>query len=57
MTNFAVMQALPRIAEQSPAEGLFTESLMAAIAQSDARGQGPPARLPGKACRQGGEGT
>jgi hypothetical protein len=32
MSNFAVMQALPRIAELSQAEGLFVESLMAAIA-------------------------
>lgn len=35
LSNFAVMNALPRIAEVSPAQGLFTESLMAAIAQSD----------------------
>jgi (methylthio)acryloyl-CoA hydratase len=34
MSNFAVMQALPRIAEQSQSEGLFTESLMAAVAES-----------------------
>ena len=32
MTAFAVMHALPRIVEQSPAEGLFTEALMAAVA-------------------------
>jgi (methylthio)acryloyl-CoA hydratase len=39
MSNFAVMQALPRIADQSMAEGMLTESLMAAISQStdDAR--------------------
>ena len=35
LSNFAVMQALPRIAEMGPDEGLFTESLMAAIAQGD----------------------
>ena len=29
------MHALPRIAEQGQAAGLFTESLMAAIAQAD----------------------
>lgn len=35
LSNFAVMQALPRIAEQPQAQGLFTEALMAAIAQGD----------------------
>ena len=35
LSNFAVMHALPRIAEMGPAEGLFTEALMAAIAQGD----------------------
>ena len=30
MTAFAVMQALPRIAEQAPGAGLFTEAPMAA---------------------------
>ncbi len=34
MTNYAVMHALPRIAESSQDGGLFTESLIAAIAQS-----------------------
>lgn len=34
-TNFAVMHALPRIAESDPATGYLTESLMAAIAQGD----------------------
>ena len=34
MTAFAVMHALPRIVEQSPSEGLFTESLMAAVASN-----------------------
>ncbi|GAP37505.1 enoyl-CoA hydratase [Piscinibacter sakaiensis] len=35
LSNFAVMHALPRIAEQGQAAGLFTEALMAAIAQGD----------------------
>lgn len=34
MTNFALMHALPRIAEQPSDHGLFTEALMASIAQS-----------------------
>jgi enoyl-CoA hydratase/carnithine racemase len=34
LSNFAVMHALPRIADQSQSEGLFTESLMAAVAES-----------------------
>ncbi len=34
ITNFAVLHALPRIAESDPASGLLTESLMAAIAES-----------------------
>ena len=33
LTNFAVLQALPRIAESDPASGYLTEALMAAIAQ------------------------
>jgi (methylthio)acryloyl-CoA hydratase len=35
LSNFAVVQALPRIADMPPQEGLFMESLMAAIAQGD----------------------
>jgi enoyl-CoA hydratase/carnithine racemase len=35
LSNFAVMHALPRIADMSQDEGLFAESLMAAIAQGD----------------------
>ena len=35
LANFAVVQALPRIAEMGREEALFTESLMAAIAQGD----------------------
>lgn len=40
-TNFAVLQALPRIAEANPREGFLMESLMAAIAQGtdDAKGR------------------
>ena len=34
VTNYAVMHALPRIAEADPAAGYLTESLMAAVAQS-----------------------
>ena len=34
MTNFALTHALPRIAEQPADHGLFTEALMASIAQS-----------------------
>lgn len=34
LSNYAVMHALPRIAQASQAEGLFTESLMAAVAES-----------------------
>jgi enoyl-CoA hydratase/carnithine racemase len=35
LTNFAVMQALPRIAEMDPASGYVAEALMSAIAQAD----------------------
>ena len=35
LSNFAVVHALPRIAEMGQTEGLLTESLMAAIAQGD----------------------
>ncbi len=33
LTNFAVMHALPRIAQSDPASGYLTEALMAAVAQ------------------------
>jgi enoyl-CoA hydratase/carnithine racemase len=39
MSNFAVMHALPRIADQSQSEGLFTESLMAAVAEGTPEAQ------------------
>ena len=35
LTNFAIMQALPRIAEMAPQSGFAVEALMASIAQSD----------------------
>ncbi len=54
LSNYAVVQALPRIASQGPAEGLFTESLMAAIAQGDdAAKQRMQAFLDGKAGKVG----
>lgn len=39
VSNFAVMHALPRIADQSQSEGLFTEALMAAVAGSTPQAQ------------------
>ncbi len=39
MSAFAVMHALPRIVEQSPGEGLFTEALMAAAASNTPEAQ------------------
>lgn len=35
LANYAVVQAMPRIIEQSPSEGYFTEMLMVGIAQND----------------------
>ena len=35
LSNYAITQALPRIAELPPAEGLFVESLISSIAQGD----------------------
>ena len=35
LTNFAVLQALPMIAEANPQTGLLMESLMATVTQSD----------------------
>jgi enoyl-CoA hydratase/carnithine racemase len=35
LSNYAVTQALPRIADMAQSDGLFVESLMAAIAQGD----------------------
>jgi (methylthio)acryloyl-CoA hydratase len=39
LTNFAVLQALPRIAQANPAEGFLMESLMAAVAGSSPQAQ------------------
>ncbi|MGL4241375.1 MAG: crotonase/enoyl-CoA hydratase family protein [Beijerinckiaceae bacterium] len=39
MTNYAIIHALPHIAEAAPATGLFTESLMAAIAETTPEAQ------------------
>lgn len=39
MTNYGVIHALPRIAEQSIQDGMVTEALMAAVAQSDPQTQ------------------
>lgn len=35
LSNYAITQALPRIVEMGPDEGLFVESLMSSIAQGD----------------------
>lgn len=52
LSNFAVVHALPRIAEMGRDEGLFAESLMAAIAQGDdAAKQRMRAFLEGKAAK------
>jgi enoyl-CoA hydratase/carnithine racemase len=40
LSNFAVMHALPRIADMTQSQGLFVESLMAAIAQGDEAAKG-----------------
>ncbi len=40
LTTFAVIQALPRIAESDPAAGLMMEALMAAIAQDSDEAKG-----------------
>ncbi len=42
LTNFAILQALPRIAAMDPASGLEVEALMSAVAQADG---GAKARL------------
>ena len=52
LSNFAVMHALPRIADMSHSDGLFTESLMAAIASGDDAAKGRMrAFLEGKAAK------
>ena len=40
LSNFAVQHALPRIADMPQSQGLFVESLMAAIAQGDEAAKG-----------------
>ncbi|MEM6897896.1 MAG: enoyl-CoA hydratase, partial [Pseudomonadota bacterium] len=35
LSNFGVIQAIPRIVESDPQTGLFTEMLMAGVAQND----------------------
>jgi enoyl-CoA hydratase/carnithine racemase len=35
LSNYAITQALPRIADLSAGDGLFVEALMASIAQGD----------------------
>jgi enoyl-CoA hydratase/carnithine racemase len=56
LSNFAVMHALPRIADLSQPDGLFVESLMAAIAQGDdAAKQRMQAFLEGRAGKVGKE--
>jgi len=39
ITNYSVLQALPRIAEMGPNEGLFVESLMATVSKSSEEAQ------------------
>jgi (methylthio)acryloyl-CoA hydratase len=52
LSNFAVVQALPRIAAMAQEEGLFVESLMAAIASGDEGAQSRVrAFLAGKAAK------
>ncbi|WP_198968803.1 crotonase/enoyl-CoA hydratase family protein [Xylophilus sp. ASV27] len=54
LTNYALMHALPRIAEQPADQGFFTEALMAAIAQSAPEAkQRVRAFLDGKAAKVG----
>ena len=57
LTNFAVMHALPRIAEAGQDHGLFTEALMAAVAQSEPEAKARlDAFLAGRAARVGKDG-
>ena len=39
VTNFAVLQALPRVAEVNPADGYLFESLMATLASGSGEAQ------------------
>ena len=53
LTNFAVLQALPMIAEANPQTGLLMESLMATVAQSDKEAKAPDPRVSRPQDRQG----
>jgi len=54
LSNYAIVHGLPRIAEMGQDEGLFTESLMAAVAQGDgAAKERMRAFLDGKAAKVG----
>lgn len=57
ITNYAVLRALPRIAEANPETGLLLESLMAAVAQSSAEAkERMEAFLDGRAAKVSGAG-
>ena len=51
------MHALPRIADMAQGEGLFVESLMAAIASGDEAAKSRIARLPRRRAGEGQEGV
>ena len=53
LTNFALIHALPRIAESDPAAGYVAESLMAAVGAGRPGGEAAPRRFPGEAGREG----
>ena len=55
-TNFAVLNALPRIAESDPASGLLTKLLMASLAEDEPGGEKAAQGFPGKAGGEGGAG-
>jgi enoyl-CoA hydratase/carnithine racemase len=56
LTNYALMHALPRIAEQPADQGFLTEAMMAGHRPERARGQEPACAPSWKAGRQGQEG-
>ncbi len=57
VTNFAVLQALPRIAESSPSQGYLLEALMAAVAGGSGEAKARmSAFLEGRATKVGREG-
>ena len=54
LSNYAVINALPRIADMSQSDGLFAESLMAAMAQTSTEARDRMrAFLEGKAAKAG----